>query len=90
MAPKKMPLPNYLPDPDTCSDVVNMAVIVERMLVEIKTALGQTFAVKPAAVIGDKGWSAPFNVDQAFTGEARISNSEIAAKILEAWRSSDQ
>ena len=53
MPPKKnpaLPLPSYLPDPDTCSDVVNMPVIVERMLVEIKTALGHTFAVKPAAV----------------------------------------
>ena len=67
MAPKKMPLPNYLPDPETCSEVVNMAVTAERMLVEIKTALGSTFAARDAAVIGDKGWSAPFNVDQAFT-----------------------
>jgi|GEM_PF-6765236 len=85
MPPKKnpaLPLPSYLPDPDTCSDVVNMPVIVERMLVEIKTALGHTFAVKPASVIGDKGWSAPFNVDQAFTALTREGFYQAAINVF--------
>ena len=36
------------------------------MLTEIKKALGNDFASKPAAIIGQQGWSAPFDVDQAF------------------------
>ena len=54
-----MGLPDVLPDLDVLSDVVNMTLLAERMLTEIKKALGKSLLRNPPLASASKGGQHP-------------------------------
>ena len=86
MAPKisKMSLPPWLPDPDTATEIVGLPAIVEKMLTEIKSALGADFSTRKPLEISEKGggWSAPFDVKLAVTALSREKAYQSAINVF--------